>query len=37
MLLVGGWLRWPGDLWLKSADGVAAWKTAGSVAPMITP
>jgi hypothetical protein len=31
MLLVGGWLRWPGDLYLKSADSVAAWKTAGSV------
>jgi hypothetical protein len=32
MLLVSGWLRWQCDLWLMSADGVAAWKTAGSVA-----
>jgi hypothetical protein len=32
MLLVGGWLWWPGDLWLKSADGIAARMTAGSVA-----
>jgi hypothetical protein len=32
MLLVDGWLWWPGDLWLKSADGIAAYKTAGSVA-----
>jgi hypothetical protein len=32
MLLVGGWLRWPGNLKLKLAEGVAAWKTAGSVA-----
>jgi hypothetical protein len=31
MLLFGGWLRWPSDLWLKSADSIAAWKTAGSV------
>jgi hypothetical protein len=32
VLLVGGRLRWPGDLVLKSAGGVASWKTAGSVA-----
>jgi hypothetical protein len=32
VLLVGCLLRWPGDLKLKSAEGVAARKTAGIVA-----
>jgi hypothetical protein len=32
MLLVGGWLQWSSDFYVKSADSVAAWKTAESVA-----